>query len=183
MRRSGTSRRGFLKTSAMLSSAGVLTTGSLEANSSKTTADIKVAGYDYDRVKGIIDGRAGIEGSSVSFHYEDIYAVNQLAFGPQKPYQISELGLIPFVTRYINADFRDYTLVPIFISRVFRHRNVFVHADSDITRPEDLKGKRVATPGYGMSANTWIRGFLQDDYGVAPDEMNWDRDNKVFRCR
>jgi len=31
----------------------------------------------------------------------------------------------------------------------------------------------VGTPGYGMSANTWIRGFLLDDYGVKADDFQW----------
>ncbi len=86
---------------------------------------------------------------------------------------MTELGLIPYVTKFINEDFRAYTLIPVFISRIFRHRNVFVHADAGIEKPEDLRGKRVGTPGYGMSANTWIRGFLLDEYGVKPDEMQW----------
>jgi hypothetical protein len=40
---------------------------------------IKAAGYDYDRVRGVMDGKVGIEGADVSFHYEDIYAVNNYA--------------------------------------------------------------------------------------------------------
>jgi 4,5-dihydroxyphthalate decarboxylase len=48
-----------------------------------------------------------------------------------------------------------------------------VHANSGIEKPEDLKGKRVGTPGYGMSANTWIRGFLLDEYGVEADDFQW----------
>jgi 4,5-dihydroxyphthalate decarboxylase len=61
----------------------------------------------------------------------------------------------------------------VFISRTFRHRNVFVHVDSGIEKPEDLRGKRVGTPGYGMSAPAWIRGFLLDEYGVKANEMKW----------
>lgn len=166
-------RRGLLG-SAATASLGALaasTAGCDAATSSQRT--IKVAGYDYDRVKGIINGRAGIEGARVTFHYEDIYAVNRLAFGSEKTYEISELGLIPYVSRHINQDFRDYTLIPVFISRVFRHRNVFVGADAGIEKPEDLRGRRVGTPGYGMSALTWIRGFLKDDYGIEAHDMRW----------
>ncbi len=50
---------------------------------------------------------------------------------------------------------------------------MFVHVDSGIEKPEDLIGKRVGTPGYGMSANTWVRGFLLDEYGVKADDMQW----------
>lgn len=174
MNKNITSRRNLLKGAALATGASVVP-GVLasERSAPPAGADIKVAGYDYDRVKGISDGRAGIPGKTVSFHYEDIYSVNDLAFGAAKTYEVSELGLIPYVTKFINNGFRDYTLIPVFISRVFRHRNVFVHTDSGIERPQDLKGRRVGTPGYGMSANTWIRGFLKDEYGVEADDMQW----------
>jgi 4,5-dihydroxyphthalate decarboxylase len=168
-------RRRFLKAATLASAAGALgvTTTPALAGSKSVKVDIKVAGYDYDRVRAIMDGKAGIAGREVSFHYEDIYAVNDLAFGPKKTYEVTEIGLIPYVNKYINSGFRDYVLIPVFISRVFRHRNIFVRADSGINKPEDLKGKRVGTPGYGMSANTWIRGFLLDEYGVKADDMQW----------
>ena len=79
---------------------------------------------DGSYAKGLIrlvfqgkDGQIGIEGTGVSFHYEDIYAVNDYAFGPEPKYAVSELGLIPYVSKYINEDFRAYTLIPVFISR------------------------------------------------------------------
>ena len=68
-------------------------------------------------------------------------------------------------------------------ARTFRHRNVYVHADSGIEKPEDLRGRRVGTPGYGMSANTWIRGFLLDEYGVRADEMQWIETTKSSDAR
>ena len=143
------------------------------SNTSDRGLSLKIAGYDYDRVRAIMDGQVTAEGADVSFNVEDIYALSSYAFGPEKKYEVTEIGLIPYITKYINDDFRDYTLIPVFILRLFRHRNVFVHADSRIEKPEDLRGKRVGTPGYGMSANTWIRGFLLDEYGVKADDMQW----------
>lgn len=175
-----TNRRGFVKTSIMGAASGVFATMGVSTSLAaiKTNSHIKVAGYDYDRVRGIMDGQVGIQGSDVSFHYEDIYAVNAHAFGTHPKYEVSELGLIPYINKYINEGFRGYTLIPVFISRIFRHRNVFVHADSGIKTPQDLRGKRVGTPGYGMSANTWIRGFLLDEYGVAADDFTWIETSK-----
>ena len=170
-----TDRRSFLKASAAAAAVGTWTAlgGRISQAAEAKNRQIKIAGYDYDRVRAIMDGQVGIEGSDVSFHYEDIYVLNDYVFGPEPKYVVSELGLIPYVSKYINEDFRAYTLIPVFISRIFRHRNVFVHADSGIKKPEDLRGKRVGTPGYGMSANTWIRGFLLDEYGVKADDMQW----------
>ncbi len=143
------------------------------SNTSDRGLSLKIAGYDYDRVRAIMDGQVTAEGADVSFNVEDIYALSSYALGPEKKYEVTEIGLIPYITKYINDGFRDYTLIPVFILRLFRHRNVFVHADSGIEKPEDLRGKRIGTPGYGMSANTWIRGFLLDEYGVKADDMQW----------
>jgi len=134
---------------------------------------IKIAGYGYDRVRGIIDGKLGIEGVQSHFSIENIYTLSKQAFGPEQKFDVTEIGLIPYLSKYINDGFRDYTLIPIFISRTFRHRNIFVHIDSGISKPEDLRGKKVGTPGYGMSANTWIRGFLLDEYGLKAKDLNW----------
>jgi 4,5-dihydroxyphthalate decarboxylase len=175
-----TSRRDLIVTSvagAAVGSLGLLS-GQVGQAAEAEKPQIKIAGYDYDRVRAIMDGQAVIEGAKVNFNFEDIYALNKSAFGPERQYEVTELGLIPFITKYINNDFRDYTLVPVFISRIFRHRNIFVHVDSGIEKPEDLRGKRVGTPGYGMSANTWIRGFLLDEYGIKADEMLWIESSK-----
>ena len=166
-------RRDSLK----LSGAAALTllAGEGRATSNDVVAgpQVKVAGYGYDRVQAIKDGTVGIDQAEVSFHNENIYSLNGQAFGAKQTYEVTELGLIPYVSRYINEGFRDYVLIPVFISRTFRHRNIYVHVDSGIEKPEDLRGKRVGTPGYGMSASTWIRGFLLDEYGVSADELHW----------
>jgi 4,5-dihydroxyphthalate decarboxylase len=166
-------RRELLKLMSTGALSPLLASGAAHAATPENSLSIKIAGYDYDRIRAIVDGQAGIEGADVSFQFEDIYTVNKYAFGSEKKYEVTEMGLIPFVTKYANEDFREYTLIPVFISRIFRHRNVFVHIDAGIEKPEDLRGKRVGTPGYGMSANTWIRGFLLDEYGVRADEMQW----------
>ena len=151
---------------------------STQVKETNTRLELKIAGYDYDRVNAIRDGKVSIEGAEVSFSVENIYGLNNYVFGPEKKYEITEMGLIPYISQYVNNDFRDYTLIPVFISRIFRHRNVFVHTDSGIEKPEDLIGKRVGTPGYGMSANTWIRGFLLDEYGVKADDFQWIQTTK-----
>lgn len=175
MNRYTTNRRNFLKTLAMGAAVGPL--GSLIGQkgyaANPKELQINIAGYNYDRVRAIQDGRVGLEGTEVNFYTESIYAATRYAFGSDRKYEVTEIGMLPFIRKFINEDFRAYTLIPVFISRIFRHRNVFVHVDSGIKKPEDLRGKRVGTPGYGFSANTWIRGFLLDEYGVKANEMYW----------
>ena len=165
-------RREILKLSGA-ATLGVVASASGVASADSSEPKIKAAGYPYDRVQAIKDGLVGIDQADVSFYNENIYGLNAQVFGPQKTYEVTEIGLIPYVSRYINEDFREYVLIPVFISRTFRHRNIYVHTDSGIEKPEDLRGKRVGTPGYGMSASTWIRGMLLDEYGVKANELHW----------
>jgi 4,5-dihydroxyphthalate decarboxylase len=171
----GLTRRDLMKTTMAGVAAGAWSAlaGRSARAATASEAEIKVAGYDYDRIRAIADGRVGISGSRVVFDVQDVYALNRYAFSADRKYDVTEIGLIPYVTKFINEDFRAYTLIPVFISRIFRHRNLFVHVDAGIEKPADLRGKRVGTPGYGSSANTWIRGLLLDEYGVRPDEIQW----------
>src|SRR4030095_11421998 len=60
---------------------------------------------------------------------------------------------------------------PIFPSSSFRHSSIFVGTHAGITGPKDLIGKRVGVPKYHMTAAVWIRGMLEDEYGVGPGDI------------
>jgi 4,5-dihydroxyphthalate decarboxylase len=175
VKKRGVSRRELIKSSATgLTALSLGALGSLKSQASTTgNRRLKIAGYAYDRVRAIQDGRLGLEGFDVSFKTADIYATSRDVFGTDHENEVSEIGLIPYITRFANNGFRDYMLIPVFISRIFRHRNIFVRTGSGIEKPGDLRGRRVGTAGYGMSACTWIRGLLEDVYGVRPADMHW----------
>lgn len=134
---------------------------------------LSLAGYAYDRVQGLVDGRVPVEGFHAKFEQANIYALNANAMGGEQAWSVQEIGLHPYMLAYANDSFRDYALVPVFPLRMFRHRSIFVRTDGDIKTPADLRGKTVATPGYSQSSLTWIRGFLKHEYGVLPEEINW----------
>jgi 4,5-dihydroxyphthalate decarboxylase len=92
--------------------------------------------------------------------------------GPQS-LDVTEIGLHPFMLAYANDGFRDYSLLPIFPLRLFRHKSVFIRTDRGIRKPEDLRGKTIATAGYSSTSLTWIRGIFQEEYGIKPKDMQW----------
>ena len=98
-------------------------------------AVLKLAGYPYDRVQSIRDGSESIPGLEAEFQVTNIYELNDQVLGGGGAFDIAEVGLLPYMTKYIDTGFRDYVLLPIFISRSFRHRNIYVHADSGIEKP------------------------------------------------
>ncbi|WP_425091253.1 ABC transporter substrate-binding protein [Tropicimonas sp. S265A] len=139
----------------------------------QTPLSIDVSSYRLDRTAALFDGRVRIEGVTATFHEDAIGDMNTAAFTGTGTREITELGLHPFMLAFANEGFRDYALLPIPLLRQFRHKSVFVNADAGITRPEDLVGRRVGTPGYSSTSLTWIRGIMEDEYGVAPSDMTW----------
>jgi len=134
---------------------------------------VTIAGYDYNRVRALVEGAVTIAGCAHQFEVSGIGSMNNHAFfGPQTR-AVTELGLIPYILAYANDDFRDYLLLPIPILRLFRHQSIFIRTDRGIKTPADLRGKTVATVGYSSSGLTHVRGILQEEYGVSPKDINW----------
>ena len=134
---------------------------------------LKISGYDLDRVAGLVDGSVEVAGCDVTFEVAGIGDMNTDVFSGQQTRDVTEIGLHPYMLAYANEGFRDYSLIPVFPIRVFRHKSIFINTTSGIEKPEDLRGRKVATPGFSSTSLTWLRGIVQHDYGVRPEEIEW----------
>jgi 4,5-dihydroxyphthalate decarboxylase len=57
---------------------------------------------------------------------------------------------------------------------MFRHSCIYVNTDKGIARPADLRGKRAGMEHYDSSAMVWIRGILQEHYGVSVADVEYE---------
>jgi 4,5-dihydroxyphthalate decarboxylase len=87
-------------------------------------------------------------------------------------FDAAEMSFSTYANLVSRGDDR-YIAIPFFPSRSFRHGDIYVHRDSGISQPADLRGKKVGIPQYQMTAAVWQRAFLQYDYGVLPREIRW----------
>lgn len=87
-------------------------------------------------------------------------------------FDAAEMSLSSYLLRRSRGD-EALVAIPVFTSRFFRHSYAWVNAAAGIRRPQDLVGKRIGVPEYQMTAAVWIRGFLEDDYGVRPADVRW----------
>ena len=125
---------------------------------------LTVGCWDYDRTRALLDGRVGIEGCRVipvTISPEDSFprAVSRADL------DVSELSLSSYLLQVSRGDC-PYVAIPAFLSRGFWHEAVYVRTDRDINAPKDLEGKLVGVPEYQMTLALWVRGILQDEYGV-----------------
>ncbi len=171
------SRREFIKATALtVGAASALSVFGLppaQAAEKPKGLSLSMAGYKFDRTKALIDGRVKIEGCDMLFQESGIGDLNTHVFSGPQTLDVTEIGLHPFMLAYANDVFCDYSLLPIFPLRLFRHKSVFIRTDRGIRKPEDLRGKKIATGGYSSTSLTWIRGIFQEEYGLKPEDMQW----------
>jgi 4,5-dihydroxyphthalate decarboxylase len=137
----------------------------------KRSIPLTIACGNYDRTRPLFDGQVLIDGCDPVFLPLPPEEIFFRAF-VHAEFDVSELSLSSYVMHRSKGDC-PYVGIPIFISRTFRHSAVYVRTDRDINRPEDLRGRRVGVPEYQQTAAVWVRGLLQDDYGVMPRDLHW----------
>jgi 4,5-dihydroxyphthalate decarboxylase len=135
--------------------------------------DLSIAVGDYDRVRPLIDGAVGIDGVAPLFMTLEPEEVFFRAFRHAE-FDIAELSLSSFTVRTARGD-NPYVGVPVFLSRAFRHSGIYIRTDRGIRAPADLKGRKVGLAEYQLTANVWIRAFLDDDFGLTPASVEWVR--------
>src|SRR4051812_19327885 len=73
------------------------------------------------------------------------------------------------------------TAIPVFLHRRFRHGFVFINTAAGIKSPKDLIGKRIGGTNFQPAGNIWMRGVLEEHYGVPHRSITWvvDRSEDV----
>src|SRR5438552_1750626 len=126
---------------------------------------------DYDRTRPLVDGTVRPAGIDLVWERADVphELFVRVLRGEFDAAEMSLSGL----TNGIASGSTELVGLPVFTSRLFRHSFIFVNANAGIEHPADLRGRRVGVTDYTVSAAVWIRGMLEDDYGVAPSQMRW----------
>ena len=137
----------------------------------KPSIPLAVACGNYDRTRPLLDGQVLIEGCTPIFLALSPGEMFFRAFVNEE-FDVSELSLSSYVMRRARGDC-PYIGIPAFISRAFRHSAIYVRTDRSITRPEDLRGRLVGVPEYQVTAAVWVRGLLQEEYGISPRDLRW----------
>ena len=135
--------------------------------------ELSISGYPFDHVRPLTDGHVQVDGVKLSYQPGRIGDLNTHVFSGPRTLAITEIGLSPYMLAYANENFRAYSLIPVFPLRMFRHKSIFIHTDRGIEKPADLKGRKIGTPGYSSTSLTWIRGLMQHEYGVRPEDVHW----------
>ena len=133
---------------------------------------LSVAVGDYDRMRPLVDGAVAMDAVDPELM---LLAPEEIFFRAFRhaDFDICELSMSSYSVKTA-AGTSPYIAVPVFPSRAFRHTSIYVRTDR-IKSPADLQGKRVGVPEYQLTANVWVRLFLEEDHGVKPSDSVWVR--------
>src|SRR5262249_54122511 len=134
------------------------------------TLRLTLACGDYDRTLALKTGvvqPAGVELDILNLTPEDTF----YRMGRFREFDVSEFSLSTYTV--LRGRGEPLIAIPVFPSFMFRHGAIFVRDDAGIREPGDLRGKRIGVPKYHMTAAVWVRGILEDEYGVAPKDCLW----------
>lgn len=132
---------------------------------------LTLACWNYDRTAALTDGRVSPDGIDLNYIALD---VEETFFRMlrHREFDAAEMSLSSYCVG-LGRGGTDFVALPVFPSRFFRHSCIFVSARSGITTPADLVGKRIGVPEYQMTAPVWIRGILQDEFGIDPASVHY----------
>lgn len=125
----------------------------------------------YDRTVGLLDGTVQPEGIELNYVQVPPFELFQRQ-ARHAEFDVSEFSLATHAVLLARGD-RRLVAIPAFVSRKFRHQDIYVNTRAGIAGPRDLLGKRVGVMEYQQTAAVWIRGMLQHEYGVPPDQVEW----------
>jgi 4,5-dihydroxyphthalate decarboxylase len=79
------------------------------------------------------------------------------------------------ISSFILARLRGVPLraLPVFLSRRFRLRCMYCRTDSTVHHPSELGGRSVTVHRYNATTPVWLRGILENEFGVKPGDIDW----------
>jgi 4,5-dihydroxyphthalate decarboxylase len=96
------------------------------------------------------------------------------AFKPmvrEHAYDASELALVTYLQA--KAYNKGLKLLPAAMLGRFQHGTVLYNSDRGTLTPADLAGKRIGMRSYSQTTGAWMRGILENDYGVDFSGVQW----------
>lgn len=126
----------------------------------------------YDRMEALHYKRIEVEG--IDLNYLEIQAPREIfdRMVGDRAFDMSELSLAEHVGMTAKGD-SPFVAIPVFPSKAFRHGFICINRQAGINEPKDLAGKRIGVPLYTITAAIWIRGDLENVYGVDLSDVQW----------
>jgi 4,5-dihydroxyphthalate decarboxylase len=132
---------------------------------------MQVAIGTYDHTRGLKDGSVSSPG--LSFEFVEVSPITRAFRGmaANQAYDVAEMALCT----YLLALTYDKPIVglPIVLVRSNLLAGLVTAEGSSITDPKQLEGKQVGIRSYTQTSGVWVRGMIQEAFGVDLGKVGW----------
>jgi 4,5-dihydroxyphthalate decarboxylase len=132
---------------------------------------MQIAIGSYDHTKALKDGSVSTPG--IDFEFAEVSPITR-AFRPmatQQAYDLAEMALATYMlARVYNKPILG---LPIVLVRSSLLPGLVTAATASATDPKALNGKTLGIRSYTQTSGVWVRGILQDAFGVDLSSLKW----------
>jgi 4,5-dihydroxyphthalate decarboxylase len=133
--------------------------------------ELSLACGDYEITRPLIDGSVKPDGIELTVLAGAGSRERHWRMARGNEYDICEFNACAyFMARDRGA---CWTAIPVFLHRRFRHGFVFINTTKGIKGPGDLVGRRVGGTNFQPAGSIWIRGILEEYFGVPHKKLTW----------
>src|SRR3954466_12767812 len=115
----------------------------------------------YDHVRDVLSGDVrpkGIELLPLELQIEEIF----YRFARFQEWHVSEMSFGKVVS-LMSEEKPPIVVLPVFLSRVFRHSAIYLPEGSPIKNPKNLECRRVGSPEWAQTAGSYGGGMLAQE--------------------
>jgi 4,5-dihydroxyphthalate decarboxylase len=139
------------------------------ANGTVTT--LRIAIGDYPHTLPLKRGQ--ITSPTLKLDFVEVKPMHT-AFKPmvrEHAYDASEMALVTYLQAKVHN--KGLQLLPAAMLARLQHGTMLFNAECGKLTPQDLAGKRIGVRSYSQTTGVWIRGILENDYGVDMSRVQW----------
>ncbi len=117
------------------------------------------------------DGR--LQSPLVNLNFADVKPANRAfkAVVREQKFDLAELAIVTYLQARANG--KPYILIPAVVVGRGQHHTIFYNPERGPLTPAELNGRKVGVRAYTQTTGAWVRGFLQEDYGVDFRSISW----------
>ena len=122
-------------------------------------------------VEALLDGQ--VTSKRLNLHFVPVEPISR-AFRRairDNEFDVTEMALVTLAMA-VDAG-HPWIGLPIVVMRGFHHGALRTANKSQVSNPQDLVGQRVGVRSYSQTTGVWVRGILDNEYGVSADVIVW----------
>ena len=126
---------------------------------------------DYEIMRALKEGAVSPDGIELNVLTASDSSTRHWRFLRNGEYDIAECSASSYIVAKDRA--LPFCAIPVFPHRRFRHGFIFINTTKNIKKPTDLIGRKIGVKSFQTTAVLWLRGILEDFYGVPHKSVEW----------